>query len=55
MESSCECVNEPSGSIKFWETTEWLHNLLPLGWYLSPQSWLVSYLVSSEDGKCVEE
>jgi hypothetical protein len=24
--SSCECGNEPSGSIKCSETTEWLHN-----------------------------
>jgi hypothetical protein len=24
--SSCERGNEPSGSIKYWETTEWLHN-----------------------------
>jgi hypothetical protein len=30
VESSCECGNEPSGSIKCWETTEWLHNLWPL-------------------------
>jgi hypothetical protein len=26
MESSCECGNEPSGSMKCWETIEWLHN-----------------------------
>jgi hypothetical protein len=26
VESSCECGNEPSGSIKRWETIEWLHN-----------------------------
>jgi hypothetical protein len=31
-ESSCECGNEPSGSIKCWETIEWLHNLWPLEW-----------------------
>jgi hypothetical protein len=31
VESSCELGNEPSGSIKCWETTEWLHNLRPLG------------------------
>jgi hypothetical protein len=29
MVSSCECGNEPSGSIKRWETIEWLHNLWP--------------------------
>jgi hypothetical protein len=33
VESSCERGNEPSGSIKCWETTEWLHNLWPLEWY----------------------
>jgi hypothetical protein len=27
VESSCECSDEPSGSIKCWETIEWLHNL----------------------------
>jgi hypothetical protein len=26
VESSCECGNEISGSIKCWETIEWLHN-----------------------------
>jgi hypothetical protein len=26
VESSCECGNEPLGSIKCWETIEWLHN-----------------------------
>jgi hypothetical protein len=31
VESSCECGNEPSGSIKCWETIEWLHNWWPLG------------------------
>jgi hypothetical protein len=25
MESSCECSNEPSDSIKCWQTIEWLH------------------------------
>jgi hypothetical protein len=34
----CELGNEPSGSIKCWETTEWLHNLWPLEWYSAPQS-----------------
>jgi hypothetical protein len=36
--SSCELGNEHSGSIKYWETTEWLHNLWPLKWYSAPQS-----------------
>jgi hypothetical protein len=31
--SSCEHGNETSGSIKCWDTTEWLHNLWPLEWY----------------------
>jgi hypothetical protein len=35
-ESSCERGNEPSGSIKCWETTEWLHKLWPLEWYACP-------------------
>jgi hypothetical protein len=35
--SSCELVYEPSGSIKCWESTEWLHNLWPLEWYSAPQ------------------
>jgi hypothetical protein len=26
-ESSCKLGNEPSGSIKCWESAEWLHNL----------------------------
>jgi hypothetical protein len=26
VESSCEFGNEPSGSMKCWETIEWLHN-----------------------------
>jgi hypothetical protein len=38
VESSCELGNEPSGSIKCWETTEWLDNLWPLEWYSAPQS-----------------
>jgi hypothetical protein len=29
-ESSCECSNKPSGSIKCWETIEWLHEWWPL-------------------------
>jgi hypothetical protein len=28
--SSCELGNEPSGSIKCWGPTEWLHNLWPI-------------------------
>jgi hypothetical protein len=30
MESSCECGNGPSGSIKCWETVECQHNWWPL-------------------------
>jgi hypothetical protein len=33
VESSCELGNEPSGSIKCWEYTEWMHNLWTLEWY----------------------
>jgi hypothetical protein len=29
QDSYCECVNEPSGSMKCWETVEWLHNWWP--------------------------
>jgi hypothetical protein len=36
LESSCDCGNEPLGSRKCWETTEWLHNLSPLEWYSAP-------------------
>jgi hypothetical protein len=35
--------NKHSGSIKCWETTEWLHNLWPLEWYSASQISLVSY------------
>jgi hypothetical protein len=35
---SCERGNEPLGSIKYWESTECLHNLWPLKWYSAPQS-----------------
>jgi hypothetical protein len=38
VESSCELGNESSGSIKCWESTEWLHNLWPLERYSAPQS-----------------
>jgi hypothetical protein len=30
--------NEPSGSIKCWESTEWLQILWPIEWYSAPQS-----------------
>jgi hypothetical protein len=30
--------NELWGSIKCWESTEWLHNLWPLKWYSALQS-----------------
>jgi hypothetical protein len=30
QESSCECGNECSGSIKCWETVEWPNNWWPL-------------------------
>jgi hypothetical protein len=33
-----ECGNEPSGSIKCWETIEWLHSTWSLEWYSAPQS-----------------
>jgi hypothetical protein len=50
----CELGNEPSGSIKCWETTEWLHNLWPLEWYSSPQSQLVStHSTSSQSASVV--
>jgi hypothetical protein len=38
VESSCELGNEPSGSIKCWESTEWLHNLWPLEWFTAPRA-----------------
>jgi hypothetical protein len=47
VESSCERGNEPSGSIKCWESTEWLHKLWPLERYSAPQS--VSQSVSQSD------
>jgi hypothetical protein len=37
-DGSCELGNEPSGSIKCWETTERLHNLWPLERYSALQS-----------------
>jgi hypothetical protein len=45
VESSCELGNGPSGSIKCWETTEWLHNLWPPEWYSAPQSYLVIIII----------
>jgi hypothetical protein len=30
VESSCECCNEPSGSIRCWEVLEWLQTGSPL-------------------------
>jgi hypothetical protein len=30
VENSCECGNEPSGSIKRWEAIMWIHNWWPL-------------------------
>jgi hypothetical protein len=30
VESSSGCGNEPSGSIKCWDSVEWLYNLWPL-------------------------
>jgi hypothetical protein len=36
MESSYECGNEPSGSIKFWETIEYPSNFGPLEWCSAP-------------------
>jgi hypothetical protein len=35
-----ESSNELSGSIKWWETAEGLHNLWPVEWYSAPQSQL---------------
>jgi hypothetical protein len=35
---SCERGDEPSVSIKCWETTEWLHNFWSLESYSAPQS-----------------
>jgi hypothetical protein len=48
VESSCELGNEPSGSIKSWESTEWLHILWPLERYSSPQSELVICRLAEE-------
>jgi hypothetical protein len=37
VESSCELGNESSGSIKCWESTEWLHDMWPLERYSAPR------------------
>jgi hypothetical protein len=42
MESSWECDNGPSGSIKCWETIECLHGGLSCGVQLHGVNWLVS-------------
>jgi hypothetical protein len=47
VESSCECSNEPSSSIKCWETTEWLYSLWPLKWCSVPQSSYLRWLLAS--------
>jgi hypothetical protein len=49
MGVSCELGNEPSGSIKCCETTEWLHNLWPLS--SSAQLHKVSQLGLLKGGK----
>jgi hypothetical protein len=41
VESSCECCNEPPGSIEFWESVEWLQQLLASRVVLSS---IVSYV-----------
>jgi hypothetical protein len=41
MEGSCECGNEPSGSIECWKTIKWLHNWWPLEYWSAPLSCLV--------------
>jgi hypothetical protein len=37
--------NEPSGSIKSWETIEWLHNLWPLEWYSAPEIIIIIIII----------
>jgi hypothetical protein len=49
VESSCELGNEPSGSIKCWESTQWLHNLWSLEWYSAPQSYLKGIIIPCID------
>jgi hypothetical protein len=41
VESSCECGDEPSDSIKCWDIVEWLHNS---GIVLSPIELVSQYL-----------
>jgi hypothetical protein len=53
VESSCGLGNEPSGSIKCWETTEWLHNLWPLERYSAPQSQLERKRPAPDTGHCM--
>jgi hypothetical protein len=36
MDCSYEFGTEPSGSIKYWETSEWPNNLGPLEWCSAP-------------------
>jgi hypothetical protein len=48
VESSCECGNEPPGSIKCLETIKWLHCWWPLERYSAPHSWLGSQCTHSE-------
>jgi hypothetical protein len=36
VEGSCECGNEPSGTINCWESIEWLHSWWALEYYSSP-------------------
>jgi hypothetical protein len=38
VENSCECGNEPSFSIKYWDAIEWLHNWWPLKLCSAPYS-----------------
>jgi hypothetical protein len=49
VESSCEHGNEPPGTIKCWDCTEWLHKLWPLEWYSAAQSQLVETIQFFED------
>jgi hypothetical protein len=60
VESSCELGTEPSGSIKCWECTEWLHNLWALEWYSAPQRELVQsndrmLMTKGVEGNCRSE
>jgi hypothetical protein len=44
MEGSCECCNEPSGSLKYWEAHEWLHNFQLLKKRSAPWGWVPTYI-----------